>query len=137
MSQCFKNSKNTNINIFIYLYHYFFLIQILGFTNPSSLKEISSSRLVRKRCIKIVLQSMFQFLIGGNIQKIFFVLVYNTNYQVIRKAGVGTMLRRRRSCKKKKLRLKLRIHDDRSYHSSSIGVIAYPKMKDRTDLKIE
>jgi transposase InsO family protein len=30
---------------------------------------------------------------------------------------VGTMLRRRRSCRKKQLRLKLFIHDDRSYHS--------------------
>jgi hypothetical protein len=30
---------------------------------------------------------------------------------------VGTMLRRRRSCRKKQLRLKLLIHDDRSYHS--------------------
>jgi hypothetical protein len=50
---------------------------------------------------------------------------------------VGTMLRRRRSCRKKQLRLKLLIHDDRSYHSWSFGVIACPKTKDRTDLKIE
>jgi hypothetical protein len=48
---------------------------------------------------------------------------------------VGTMLRRRRSCRKKQLRLKLLIHDDRSYHSRSFGVIACPKTKDRTDLK--
>jgi hypothetical protein len=47
------------------------------------------------------------------------------------------MLRRRRSCRKKQLRLKLLIHDDRSYHSQSFGVTAYPKMKGQTDLKIE
>jgi hypothetical protein len=51
--------------------------------------------------------------------------------------NVGTMLRRRRSCRGKQLRLKLLIHDDRSYHSRSFGVITYPKMKGRTDLKIE
>jgi hypothetical protein len=33
------------------------------------------------------------------------------------KGVVGTMLHHRRSCRKKQLRLKLLIHDDRSYHS--------------------
>jgi hypothetical protein len=34
-------------NLFIYLFYYFFM-QILGFTNPTPLTEISSSRFVRK-----------------------------------------------------------------------------------------
>jgi hypothetical protein len=34
-----------------------------------------------------------------------------------RSTPVGTMLRRRRYCRKKQLQLKLLIHDDRSYHS--------------------
>jgi hypothetical protein len=37
------------------------------------------------------------------------------------KQTVGTMLRCRRSCRKKQFRLKLLIHDDRSYHSWSFG----------------
>jgi hypothetical protein len=47
----FQNSRNTILDIFISLFMYifiFFLLPILGLTNPSPIKEISSSRLVRK-----------------------------------------------------------------------------------------
>jgi hypothetical protein len=51
-SKGFRNSRNTIIDI-LFLYFiillYFFLLPILGFTNPTPLTEISSSRLVRKR----------------------------------------------------------------------------------------
>jgi ribonuclease HI len=50
---------------------------------------------------------------------------------------VGTMLRRWRSCRKKQLRLKLSVRNAEGYRSSSFGIATYPKMKGRTDLKIE
>jgi DMSO/TMAO reductase YedYZ heme-binding membrane subunit len=34
--------------IYLFIYYIFFLIPILGFTNPTPLTEISSSRFVRK-----------------------------------------------------------------------------------------
>jgi hypothetical protein len=43
------------LHIFILLL-YFFLIQILGLTNPTPLTEISSLRFVRKGCILILSQ---------------------------------------------------------------------------------
>jgi hypothetical protein len=43
-----ESLKHPLLNIFIYLFYYFSLIQILGFTNPTPLKEISFSRLIRK-----------------------------------------------------------------------------------------
>jgi hypothetical protein len=58
-SKGFKNSRNTIIDTFISLFYYFFLLPILGFTNPTPLIEISSSRLVRKRMYNhIVLEHM-------------------------------------------------------------------------------
>jgi hypothetical protein len=41
-------SKAFFINACTYLFYCFYLIQILGFTNPTPLTEISSSRLIRK-----------------------------------------------------------------------------------------
>jgi hypothetical protein len=40
--------KHPLINLLIYLFYYFFLLPILGFTNPTALTEISSSRFARK-----------------------------------------------------------------------------------------
>jgi hypothetical protein len=44
--QGFNSYPNFIINIFIYLFYIF--LPILGFTNPTLLTEISSSRFVRK-----------------------------------------------------------------------------------------
>jgi hypothetical protein len=44
-SKVSRISRNTIINIFIY---FIFFLSILGFTNPTPLTEISSSRFVRK-----------------------------------------------------------------------------------------
>jgi hypothetical protein len=49
--QWFHNPKTLHDIISIYLY-IFFPIQILGFTNPIPLTEISSSRFVRERTWK-------------------------------------------------------------------------------------
>jgi hypothetical protein len=52
-SKGFKNSKFSIIDILISLFYYFIFIFLpfLGFTNPTPLTEISSSRFVRKGCI--------------------------------------------------------------------------------------
>jgi hypothetical protein len=50
-------------------YYYFYTIS--GFTNPTPLKIISSSRFVRKGCRKNCLQSICQFLIGFNTKSFF------------------------------------------------------------------
>jgi hypothetical protein len=65
----FKESpKHLVINLFIYSFYFFFLIPILGFTNPTPLTEISSSRFVRKGIqknwfvIQLVVYSWFKYL---------------------------------------------------------------------------
>jgi hypothetical protein len=65
----FKESpKHLVINLFIYSFYFFFLIPILGFTNPTPLTEISSSRFVRKGIqknwfvIQLVVSSWFKYL---------------------------------------------------------------------------
>jgi hypothetical protein len=59
----FKNFGIAILNIYIYLFYYsFFILPILGLTNPTPLKIISSSRFVKKRDTKeLVCDFSFQF----------------------------------------------------------------------------
>jgi hypothetical protein len=62
-SKVFKNYITTTIYILNLLFHYFmilyfFLLPILGLTNPTPLTENSSWRFVRKGCILVLSQSI-------------------------------------------------------------------------------
>jgi hypothetical protein len=58
----FKNFGIAILSIYIYFIILFFILPILGLTNPTPLKIISSSRFVKKRDTKeLVCDFSFQF----------------------------------------------------------------------------
>jgi hypothetical protein len=54
-----KFSKHYYKYIYLFIYLFIFLLPMLGFTNPTLLKEISSARLIRKRVYLLISQNIY------------------------------------------------------------------------------